>query len=320
MCGLECPRRESSDGPPVEGKLWLICFPDRPFDPDTSLPDIYQYAAQRHAARLTEVMTKTLSVDPKGLPDWYGHFFSMPWARIYTLNIDDLELATARAYKLPREINSVSGVLAESGASSQPGQLDVVHLNGVLSDVPDRVTFSVTQYAQRLAGFETIYRRLTAELLTNPCVFVGTTLDEPPLWQHVEMRRMRGRGRDQREFRPRSYLVTPSLSPAKQALLAEFNVVWLPMSAVEFDDQVLGKLGTSVKEGLIHIASEAGFALKPKTVPDVAKLAVSPHQGSDYLLGQQPIWADIQSGRAVERDSDELLWELVDTEAEASWN
>lgn len=182
----------------------------------------------------------------------------------------------------------------------------------MLSDIPDRVTFSVTQYAQRLAGIETIYRRLTAELLTSPCVFVGTALDEPPLWQHIEMRRMRGGGRDQREFRPRSYLVTQTLSPAKQALLAEFNVVWLPMSAVEFQDTVLGSLGTSVKEGLSHIASEAGFTLKPKTVPDVAKLAVFPHQGSDYLLGQQPIWADVQSGRAVERDNDEEFWKLVE--------
>jgi hypothetical protein len=84
------------------------------------------------------------------------------------------------------------------------------------------------------------------------------------------------------------------------------------MSAVEFHAKVLGSLGTSVKEGLAHIANEAGFTLKPKTVPDVATLAIYPHQGSEYLLGQQPIWADIQSGRAVERHNDEELWNLVE--------
>jgi hypothetical protein len=47
-------------------------------------------------------------------------------------------------------------------------------------------------------------------------------------------------------------------------------------------------------------------------VPEVADLAVNPHQGSEYLLGQQPIWADVQSGRAVERDNDEELWALVE--------
>jgi hypothetical protein len=172
-------------GRQLREKLWPLCFPDLPFDPDTSLPDLYQYAAKRHPARLTETLTKILSVDPNVLADWYGSFFSLPWARIYTLNVDDLELAVARAFNLPRKLHSVSAPQAEAGAVGQPGELDVIHLNGVLSDIPDRVTFSVTQYAQRLAGIEPIYRRLTAELLTSPCIFVGTTLDEPPLWQHV---------------------------------------------------------------------------------------------------------------------------------------
>jgi hypothetical protein len=42
--------------------IWPLCSP---FDPDTSLPDLYQYAAKRHSASLTEILTKTLSVDPR---------------------------------------------------------------------------------------------------------------------------------------------------------------------------------------------------------------------------------------------------------------
>jgi hypothetical protein len=75
----------------------------------------------------------------------------------------------------------MSASYADCGIGGQPGDLDVIHLNGTLGDVPDGVTFSVTQYAQRLPGSDPIYRRLSAELLTSPFVFVGTSLDEPPL-------------------------------------------------------------------------------------------------------------------------------------------
>ena len=292
--------------------LWPICFPASSFDPDTSLQDLYQYAATRHASALKEVLTRALSVDHESLPAWYSTYFSLPWARVYTLNIDDLDLAAARMFDLPRKINSVSALSSEAGVVGQPGHLDVIHINGLLADIPDGVTFSTTQYAQRLAGVEPIYRRLTAELLTSPCVFVGTALDEPPLWQHIEMRRMRGAGHNQREFRPRSYLVAQSLSPARQALLAEFNVVWIPMSAEEFKNSVLNQLGEASRNGLARLSEEAGFTLKGKTVPDIAELALSPYQGTEYLLGQQPIWSDIQSGRAVQRDDDETLWQLVE--------
>ena len=300
-------------GKGLKEKLWPICFPEAAFDAETSLQDLYQYAVKRHRAALSELLTKTFSVSEDDIPGWYQLFFGLPWARVYTLNIDDLESVAARTFQLPRKLNTVSAVRADAGIGGQPGELDVIHLNGTLADIPDGVTFSVTQYAQRLAGFDPMYRRLTAELLTSPFVFVGTSLDEPPLWQHLEMRRTRGGGRDQRELRPRSYLVTKHLSPARQALLAEFNVVWLPMYGEEFHEQVLNNLGDSIRQGLSYIAAEATFSLKPKAVPDVAEIAVNPLQGSDYLLGQQPIWADVQSGRAVERDDDLELWRMIES-------
>ena len=43
--------------------------------------------------------------------------------------------------------------------------------------------------------------------------------------------------RDLRELRHRSYLVTPNLDKAKQALLTEYNVVWIPMDAQTFAEE-----------------------------------------------------------------------------------
>jgi hypothetical protein len=50
----------------LKEKLWPICFPGIDFDPDTSLQDLYQYAAKRHRAALSELLTKTFSVSETG--------------------------------------------------------------------------------------------------------------------------------------------------------------------------------------------------------------------------------------------------------------
>jgi hypothetical protein len=109
------------------------------------------------------------------------------------------------------------------------GELEFVHLNGKIQDIPDNVTFSTTQYAERLARPELWYLRFAGDLLTSPVIFVGTRLDERPLWQHLTLRLPRG-GRQLRELRHRSYLVTPTLDRAREALLAEFNVEHIPRS------------------------------------------------------------------------------------------
>jgi hypothetical protein len=56
------------------------------------------------------------------------------------------------------------------------------------------------------------------------------------------------------------------------------------MSASDFEVRVLSRLGESVSKGLAHIDSAANFSLKPKTVPDVAELAINPRQSSEYRI------------------------------------
>jgi hypothetical protein len=103
---------------------------------------------------------------------------------------------------------------ADEGKLIPPTSLEIMHLNGSLDEAPDGVTFSLAQYAQRLAGQDSIYRRLAAELVSSPFVFIGSPLDEPTLWQSIESRRWKG-GRGQQELRPRSYLVSPSVLSRK---------------------------------------------------------------------------------------------------------
>lgn len=294
-------------GPGLRELLWPICFPDDPFEENSTLPDLYDFAMRRAPAQLTDLLSRTFAVTVDDLPKWYGNVFSMPWQRAYTLNIDNLDLAVDRKFPLPRAIRSLSFSAGESLEAGPVRTLESVHLNGTLDEAPTGVTFSPIQYAQRLASPDPLFRRVAAELVSSPFVFIGSPLEEPTLWQSIEARRRKG-GRDQREFRPRSYLVSPSLPAAKRALLADFNVVWLQMTAEEFSEVVLARLSDAAAIGLAYIHASALPISASRPIPSVAELAVHPDIKNEYLLGNQPIWADIQSGRAVEREHDSEVW------------
>lgn len=300
-------------GSQLKRNLWQICFPSEIYDETTSLQDLYEHARIRHRTELTQMLTRQLSVNSASLPEFYSTIFSMPWARYYTLNIDNLSEAVSRKFDLPRPIESVSATTSstiQSSARSTMRALQGVHLNGVLSEAPDHTTFSATQYGERLARPEAWYALLVAEMLSRSVVFIGTTLGEPSLWQHLALRGSRG-DRRMSELRPRSYLVTPDLDRARQALLAEYNVMWVPMTAQEFAEEVLIQCMDAARRGIELLSNLSDDPHKSKSVPEVAALASNPLRPTDFFLGEEPVWADLQSGRAIARECDEEIWNLA---------
>ena len=232
-------------------KLWAIAFPGEPPDETSSIGDIFEVAVSTARNRTQALFEESLRVDVNALPEVYAVWFSMPWARIYTLNVDDVDEAVARTFNLPRPLEIVSAI-AQEPLSSQDRLLSV-HLNGTINDFPN-VTFSQRQYGERLAHPDLWYQALIRDLRSSPVVFVGTTLDEPALWQHIEMRGRKGQGR---ELRPGSYLVSPSLPTARRAILKDhFNIDWIPLKAGQFVEQVLSELEEAQREGIRHFASQ----------------------------------------------------------------
>ncbi len=283
-------------------EIWAICFPGEPFDAASSLPDLYQHALARHRKALTDLIQKRLTVQSQSLPDYYRVWFSMPWRRVYTLNVDDLDSAAARRFSLPRIPVPISGTsAAHRGSVGAADALEVIHLNGTLDDVPDHVTFSTSQYGRRLASPEPAFHRLVGDLASHPFLFVGTPLDESVLWQHIELRGERG-GRDFREMRPKSFLITPSLARARQELLKAFNVEWIQADASQF----------AATLSSLQPQAEAGLSLLQRRAPGLPRIPVvselvadaKPEASSLFLLGAEPEWRDIVRGRAITRTFD----------------
>ncbi len=302
-------------GSELAEEIWHLCQPDRPFEPGNTLADLFQLALRQRRTALETLLRARLTVDSRTLPDFYRVYFALPWRHIYSLNVDDLGLAVSQRFDLPRRVVRVSATseTAQPPIENRAKDLTLVHLNGTLADSPENVTFSTTQYGERLSGPDHWYQVLAAELVTYPFVFIGTSLDESPLWQHIAMRGVRGRRVP--EHRPKSYVVTPSLSHARQELLHEHSALWVPLTAAQFADQILApilhSLGNEPFELLQQRAAQEGRPDRIWTVTELA--AQDPQAKTEYLLGQEPVWADIISGRAIRRSADEELLELATT-------
>jgi hypothetical protein len=245
--GFSCDARALDGRPIPSGKeladeLWQLCFPGEERD-ESALQDLFQHALATCPRQLDELLRRRLTTGDAPLPEHYQLWFSLPWRRVYTVNVDELEIAAAQRFPLPRRPQPISALTsaAEPGNDPTDGVLQVIHLNGMIRDAPEHVTFSTTQYATRLANREPWYRAVAEELLECPFLFVGTRLDEMPLWQHLEAEGSR-RKRNGYDDRPHSFAVTPQLERARRSLLATFRIEWVPMEARAFAEDVLAQL------------------------------------------------------------------------------
>lgn len=290
-------------------KLWELCFPDESPDEISSLGELYELASRRHANELKALMTQNLTVDADSLPDFYQIYLSYPWHRIYTLNVDDLEVAAVRKWDFDRPPRPIIATGSSRHDPSPHSCLEVIHLNGMIPDRLSNLTFSERQYARRVANEEPLYSQCVSDIMARPTIFVGTTLNEVTLWQHIELRRRETiSGRD---LRPSSVLVSPALSAARHALLEELKMEWIEATAEQFAEEFLVSIGAEANRGFTYIRDKARLS-GHTTVPLVSQLASErPTLDTDYLLGAEPHWSDLLSGRAIERSNDQDLIDLA---------
>ena len=303
---------------PVGGKLadelYRLCFNK---DPDSSprLQDAFRVAIDKKKNATVLHLQRRFSVRAGDIPEFYRIWFSFPWRRIYTLNIDNLDSACNSKWELPRRINRFSPLSVPPvfpGSIPTGRVLESIHLNGVLEDTPEGITFSDEQYARRLVAEDPAYEVLTTELMHYPFIFVGTPMHESLFWKHLELRGARGE-RGDGEKRRKSFLISRSLDDMRAMMLKDLNIEWIQMTAEQFANEVLAAIQDSVAPG-ISVLSHTGVesASMEDSIFDVRAVSGTKSKSkSQYLLGAEPSWDDIISGRSIER-------ECFDTVSEAA--
>lgn len=310
----------------ISEALWGFLRYDGEYD-TTPLPDMYQalLGSGRPHAEIQAFLEERLLTQE--IPGYYDNITKPFWFRIYTTNVDDL---------LPRVYKRVPGatglevttypreVLRERDQGL--GRIQAVFLHGQLPCRPDEITFSVRQFARRAGEQSPLYEQFVGDYATKPTVFIGTELNEPLFWKHLEAREARSRGSS--EQRPKSFLVAPRVSPPKLAQLEPLNVTLIQASTQEFLDW-LGTVEHPTRVDVLKVTMPAVvrlLALPGTAAVDEAGIRAfgnafhlvpteqpSKVDRSFYLLGATPRWEDILRDLDAPRVLTQMLLERVET-------
>jgi len=313
--------------------MWVWLGYDGQYD-GTALPDMYEaiLASGRKESEIEEFLNQHLLCDQ--IPAHYDPLTGPFWYRIYTTNVDDL---VERVYtrNSGQRLDVLRFPIEEPRERDQSlATIQVVHLHGQLPCRPNEITFSVRQYARRAVTHDPLYDQFVRDYVTRPTVFVGTTLNEPLLWQYIEARAMRSH--DMAEHRPKSFLITRRVSPPKKSQLRAFNVVPVESSAAEFLEwirKIAAKLPNRV-ETLEKIAPDLAAVAASTDLTEFDRRARTQFftffhsvpversrasRRSVYLLGASPQWedllAELDAPRSITSEIQESVGVALDRES-----
>jgi len=302
--------------PELARLMWTAFFPGQPFSSFT-LKDVYGAVKKYHKSKIKPFLEDIFTVDSQTLPDFYLNYYALPWFEWFTLNIDNLEEAANIKFNLPLKYQGISGTNATSSDyHNNLTVFSIIHLNGKLTDLPDHVTFTDHDFIDRLIFDDPIYSQISSKLISFPVIFIGTELDEPLLWKYIEMRKYEKlKYSGVRTIMPKSFLVSPTISKAKEMILDDYNVEHIECSTETFSLSFLANLERTIYSNFIDIRKRSlnlSSGMKYESIPDVSNFIKSEKMiHTEYLLGSEPKWCDILSGRAIERDVDIELFNNI---------
>lgn len=159
----------------------------------------------------------------------YEIIASFPWARIYTLNIDDA-FDRALFSKSPQKVNTRNRNDKISNQDQLFQSVDYIKLNGSIDRLDLGLIFSVKEYGKESAFIPHWYKELAEDYFRYNFIFIGTRLKEPLFYHQVERYRSDTNSIDQR-----SYLLTPNAtSIEKHSLLSGHNIEHIPGTLEDF--------------------------------------------------------------------------------------
>lgn len=277
------------------------------------LPSVYEVARKRVGEkRLLEFIRREFSVTEHS--EWYNTLPTFVWHRIYSTNIDNLldKIYDSRTQQRARKI-----VCPENPEERDQllGELQLVHLHGHVDAPHAPLTFSFEDFAKQTAKPNPWYRILIEDLFSNPIVFVGTQLHDSPFHHYLEERGQRERGL--REFRPKSFLVSPSISDIRREQLLGSNIIPVQCTAEEFFLELRERISEPMTSlDAVRRKIRPDLVIAPKSPVSSATIARHfalvrpdhlPHsprhdQEEQFFLGAEPDWSDISKHRDADRD------------------
>ena len=265
--------------------------------------------------------------------DAYRVMASIPWARIYTTNIDDsFEVVAQRSYAQGRQrirVQSRKGHLLERDQTYE--NLDLVKLHGSIDRLHEGVVFGDTEYAAEGARPSVWYSQIGLDYLQYNFVFIGSSLREPVIRQQIERARHAGRNGGS----PRAFLVIPSLTRIEKGALSAENIVHIPWTIEEFagwveqvfpgglDYLTVARNNNPALKRLLR-GSRAEQEKRAGLLETVEQIGIRPveqvHAGTirPFYRGFKPVWSDIENSIPATTESVSRLLDSTKRALESS--
>jgi hypothetical protein len=263
--------------------------------------------------------------DVAATADWYSDITNFVWYRIYTTNIDNLIDKIYRTSSVQR-LRRIVCPAADIERDPHFLELQCVHLHGHVDDLDRGLTFTLEDFANQTATGNAWYQTLVDDLYNHPIVFIGTLLQESPFYHYVMLREAKSQlVYGLKESRPKSYIVSPRISPIHAATLQRQNIVPINATAEEFlawlrqtvpaDESSLNavRIRAFPHAYLPELGGARDSIVSYFDPIDVDQLPSTPRGlPNSFYLGAEPTWQDIREGRDGDRVATEKLLDDID--------
>lgn len=285
-----------------------------------SLPMVYQVVSRQVGTSALHDQLRSL-YKINGCADWYSLVADFVWHRIYTTNVDDLiEFIFRRANG--QQLHSIVCPAPPAENDRLMRTLHCIHLHGSVTAPEKGLTFTLEDFADQAVSPNPWYQQLIDDFYFHPVVFVGTMLQEPPFQHYLELRGHKGRDYGTKETRPKSYLVTKTISKIFAESLRTQNIIPVEATARDFfealratisaDETTLLRVQQVAMPYAFSQVSDSRRAdvvayfnpIVPDNLPRTPRAV--PHS---FYLGAEPTWRDIEEQRDGKRRAQELILE-----------
>jgi len=254
----------------------------------------------------------------------YEKIAKYTWPRIYTTNIDDaLDLAVKKHSNQTATIKTLKSRIDDQDPLYS--KLNIIKLNGSADRLNEGIIFSTEEYAQGTATELLWYRELASDFHRFSFLFIGTMLDEPILYHHIERYKF-----ESKELNQKSFIITPSASEIEKDDFENYNLFhisgtiddfakWLestypiprrPIEVAISRNPALALISTANKE-------EAATLLKDVVAISRSNLIVKAesekaHGIRDFYKGYKARWIDVIDDVPAVTSNTLGLFKLID--------
>ncbi|MFF9479083.1 hypothetical protein [Streptomyces sp. NPDC014733] len=261
------------DPAPTTAEIW-----------NTALSELGPSAVGRHVDQLRcaeqESATSVLRV------------LQAPWRRIYDFTASDTFSSLLERDPGTAETSTFVNALVQKPAVGN-ATVEAVAMHGTPT-APDALDFSAPAddgFSPRALWF----RKLKAELLTHPTVFMAASPSSRSLWNAIALTQPQdGTGHSPR------FLVSGPGTAADRARIRQAGLTHIQLPPHEFAVEKLRPGLEILQQGKRRLAEIRNGARRRSGIKTVSSLVDNAPKGSvEFLKGQDPTWGDVKDGIAV---------------------